>query len=241
MTTLPTLVLIHGCGTDGHFWDELLGHLGDLPVVAPSLPGRGDSGPEPMTSAAANAAWLFDHLERSSIAEVIAVGHSFGGAVAIEMALASPGAVAVRGLGLVSTGARLRVLPAILELVSRAAETGVAADLGSHAYRADTDPALIERVESKARRTPPATTRQDWFSTDAFDRLGQVGAIAVPAAVVTGADDLLTPPKYSRYLAGHIDGATLDVIDGAAHMLPVEHPAGLARILRGLVERASSD
>jgi pimeloyl-ACP methyl ester carboxylesterase len=238
VTARATLVLIHGCGTDGHFWDELLGHLVDLPVVAPSLPGRGDSGERPLASAADNAGWLFDHLERASIADVICVGHSFGGAVAIEMALRKrSGTIVVRGLGLVSTGARLRVLPEILEAVARAAETGVAVDLGRHAYRPATDPALVERVEARARRTPPATTRQDWMSTNAFDRLGQIDAISVPTAVVTGADDTLTPPRYSRYLADHIAGATLEIIEDAGHMLPVERPAELARVLLGLVDR----
>ena len=235
VTAAATLVLIHGCGTDGHFWDPLLEHLTSLPVIAPSLPGRGDSGASPLASAAENAAWLFDRLERSSITAIVPVGHSFGGAVAIEMALRrDSGAVAVRGLGLVSTGARLRVLPEILEAVSRAADTGVPVDLGRLSYRPGTDPALIE---SAARPIPPGTTRQDWLSTNAFDRLGQVDAISVATAVVTGADDLLTPPKYSRYLADHIAGATLDIIDGAGHMLPVERPAELARVLRGLLAR----
>lgn len=230
----PTLVLVHGCGTDGSFWDELVAELGDLPAIAPSLPGRAETGGDPLPSAAANASWLLDRLAAESIDRAIVVGHSFGGAVAIEAALRK-GATAVCGLGLVATGARLRVLPEILDAVSTAAETGEPARLGRFSYHPSTDPALIERVEARSARTPPATTRQDWVSTNAFDRLGQLGSIAVPAVVVGGSDDRLTPPKYAEYLAAHIEGARLVLIEGAGHMLPVERPAELAAALRELV------
>lgn len=236
-----TLVLVHGCGADGRFWDELLPYLDDVPILAPSLPGRAESGGEPVGSAEAAAAWLFEQLSAQAIERAIVVGHSFGGAVAIETALrGGAGGVTVCGLGLLATGARLRVMPAILAAVTAAAETGVPAELGRFAYHPSTDAALIERVESRARKTPPRTTRQDWMATNEFDRLGQLGSIAVPTLVVGGTADLLTPPKYARYLAENIAGARLVLLEDAGHMFPVERPAELAAALRELVAAAAS-
>lgn len=239
MSDPVTLVLVHGCGTSGRFWDELLPHLEGVPVLAPSLPGRAGSGEDPVETAEAGAAWLFERLSDCAIERAVVVGHSFGGAVAIEAALRGSAAGAtVCGLGLVATGARLRVMPAILEAVTTAAETGVPAELGRFAYHPSSGAALIERLESIARKTPPATTRQDWMATNAFDRLGQLGSIDVPTLVIGGTADMLTPPKYARYLAENIAGARLVLLEDAGHMFPAERPAELAAALRQLVAAA---
>ena len=64
---MTTLVLVHGCGNDRRFWDELLPHLGALEVYAPSLPGRGDTGGDAMQSAADAAAWVLTDLDARGI------------------------------------------------------------------------------------------------------------------------------------------------------------------------------
>lgn len=227
----PTIVLVHGCGTDAHFWDELLPHLGGVDAVAGSLPGRLDTGGEPCSTAAHAARWLCDWMRVRSIDAAIVVGHSFGGAVAIEAAL-DPGDARIAGLGLVATGARLRVLPAILQAARDAVRTGSPADLSRWAYRPDTDPALVRRVEAKARRVPVATTAADWLACNAFDRMGRLDELDQRTLVVTGIDDALTPPKYARYLVDHITNAELELVADAGHMLPVERPAVLAAALR---------
>lgn len=233
-----TLVLVHGCGTDHHFWDTLRPHLGDLDVFTPSLPGRDALRGEPaLDSAAAAARWLRATLEGRGIDDAVIVGHSYGGAVAIELALldaASP-VPGLRGLVLVATGARLRVIPPILDAVRAAATTGVPTDLARFCYLPSTDPALVERIESAARRTPAASTCADWHATDAFDRLRDVGAIRARTLVVGGTADGLTPPKYAEYLARTIPHAQLERIEGAGHMLPIEHAAELGALLRRFV------
>lgn len=222
---MTTLVLVHGCGTDAHFWDHLRPHLPAIDVFAPSLPGRADTGGEAPTSAADAARWILQEIHARKIERPAVVGHSYGGAIAIEVALADPDALA--GLVLVCTGARLRVLPAILEATLAAIETGVPIDLGRYTYRPSSDPALVEQVESLARKTPPAATARDWAATDAFDRLKDVASIRVPTLVVAGAADPLTPPKYAQYLAQKIAGADLEIVEDAGHMLPIEHAAVL--------------
>lgn len=233
MSELPTLVLVHGCGHDARFWDEVVAHTGELRVLAPSLPGRAST-PGPACKSAGEAArWLDETLAAERVGRAIVVGHSYGGGVAIELALLSdrdPSWELV-GLGLISTGARLRVAPAILDLVKAAADRDTPVDLASYCYRPQTDRALIERTEAHARRTPAVTTMHDWHATNAFDRLADVAAIDVPTLVVNGADDILTPPKYGRFLGDRIAGARVEVVADAGHMLPVERGAMLAQLL----------
>jgi len=51
-----------------------------------------------------------------------------------------------------------------------------------------------------------------------------VHEISVPSLVICGSEDVLTPLKYSRYLAERINGARLEVIDRAGHMVMLERP-----------------
>ncbi len=59
-----------------------------------------------------------------------------------------------------------------------------------------------------------------------------LSAIRVPALVVGGTADVLTPPKYQRYLAEQLPRAQLELVEGAGHMLPFEVPHELARRVR---------
>ena len=228
MTT--TLVLVHGCGTSHHLWDELLPEL-SVPTLAVTLPGRPPTQGTPPGSAGEAAAWLRDHVAARCDRAII-VGHSYGGAIAIEYALLSPPELA--GLVLVATGARLRVLPAILEMTAEAARKGEPADVASFAYIKDTDPALVARMRALDREVPLTTTAADWHACNRFDRLRDVAAIDTRTVVVNGDADTLTPLRYAQHLAAMIPNARLHVVPGAGHMLPVEQAPTLARILESI-------
>ncbi|MGE5202864.1 MAG: alpha/beta fold hydrolase, partial [Acidobacteriota bacterium] len=47
----------------------------------------------------------------------------------------------------------------------------------------------------------------------------------VPAHVVVGADDTLTPPAVSHEMARRIPGAALTIVEGAGHLSNIEQPA----------------
>src|SRR5690606_211477 len=133
----------------------------------------------------------------------------------------------VRGLVLVSTGARLRAHPAILAAMQQAAEQGTPAD-SLLPWLPRTDRAVVERVERHLRGRRPASTLAAWRAADAFDRRTELARITVPALVVGGTSDPLTPPKYATYPADHLPDARLRLLEGAGHMLPVEHARELA-------------
>ncbi len=63
--------------------------------------------------------------------------------------------------------------------------------------------------------------------------------IAAPTLVIAGRQDPATPVAMSEHLCAHIPRARLAVLDPAAHLLAVEQPAAVARLLADQVARAS--
>ena len=110
------LVLVHGAGGSADLWAPQLTGLADLArVVAVDLPGHGPRRGGGGQSIVAYADWLGEFLDALGDGPAVVVGHSMGGAIAQTVALARPERLA--GLVLVATGARLRVMARLLELL----------------------------------------------------------------------------------------------------------------------------
>lgn len=229
----PPLVLIHGAGANHHAFDDLTVCLGGREMIVPSLPGRCGSLGEPKKSVAELAAWLRKLLRTIGVGRPIIVGHSLGGAVAIDYALAqgTDGADVpeLAGLILISTGARLRVSPTILAAVRAAAEANLPCELSPEAWSRDLDPAVVAHFEAGRARTPASVALIDWLAADRFDRMQELGRVECPTLIVAGTTDRLTPESYAQYLKTSIRGARLDALYGGSHMCIAERPAEVAR------------
>lgn len=230
------IVLLHGAGGSHRSFDELVAALDHEDVIVPALPGRAGTECPPPSTAAEAAAFVRALLAAIGVARFALVGHSYGGGVAIELALADAVAPrpSVAALLLVATGARLRVHPAILER-ARAAAAGEAPALDLRAvFRPGTDPELVARFEARMAPVPAASTLADWLATHAFDRLGALAPLRMPLVALAGDHDALTPPRYAQYFVDHVAGARAVTVPGGGHMLPVEQPEAVARALRDL-------
>ena len=85
----PQLLAIHGLTGHGRRWEQLAAHLPGVAIVAPDLVGHGRSSWHAPWTIDANVAALAAAL--SDTAEpVVVVGHSFGGAIALQLAAAHP-------------------------------------------------------------------------------------------------------------------------------------------------------
>ncbi|MEZ4335670.1 MAG: alpha/beta hydrolase [Sandaracinaceae bacterium] len=222
----PPLLLVHGAGSNARAWDPVARALGGFEVACPSLPGRGDGARAPESAAEAGA-WLAEVIDALGGPPPFVLGHSYGGAVALELALTG---APLAGLVLVATGARLRVHPAVLAAAAAAVEGG---SLVSTRFAfVGAERAIVDAYEAACATTPPDATQRDWIACDSFDRIGALSGVHVPALVVGGTADALTPPKYHRYLAEHLPRAQLVMVEGRGHMLPWEDPQGFARMVR---------
>lgn len=237
----PDVVLLHGAGGNRDSLAPLGDALADrgLAVVAVSMPGRPGSDPDPVDSIGAAAAWLAAVLHEVAPDGTVLLGHSMGGGIAIETALATP--ARLDGLVLVATGARLRVHPDILAGAEAAVEAGDhLAEMSAAALRPDGPPAARSHVLTVHALTPGPTALADWRATDAFDRLHDVGDLDLPVLAVAGEVDRLTPPKYAEHVAEHAPSVELVVIPGAGHWLPVEEAAPVADVVAAFVRRLAT-
>ncbi|MCX6069290.1 MAG: alpha/beta hydrolase [Chloroflexi bacterium] len=226
-TGRPPLVLIHGAGGARLYWPPKLRRLQGWAVYALDLPGHGDSpGPGQSTIIGyrqAIEAWA-DGL---GLPPVVAVGHSMGGAIALSLALDAPARVA--GLVLVGTGARLRVHPMLLE--ATCLDDAGAEVLMSAWYSSASSPRMRDLAARSLQATDFAVLHGDFMACDGFDVMDRLGAIGQRALVVVGENDQMTPVKYARYLADHMGRAWLEIVPGAGHMVMLEQPAAVEKIL----------
>ena len=225
------LVLIHGAGAVGQIWQNQL--LAFPRAVAPDLPGH-PSGAG-LSTVSDMAAWVLEFLTRQEIERPVLGGYSVGGAVALEAALSAP--QRLRGLLLIATGARLRVRQEFFDLL--AGDHGRAVDeLLRWWFSPATPPRVIERARSALRILSPAVVHDDFWAAHRFDALDRVAEITLPALVICGEQDRLTPPRYAEYLHEKIAGSQLVIIPNAGHMVVLEQPRAtneaIAAFLRGL-------
>ncbi len=229
-STSITLVFIHGAGSSSDFWHEQLSafpgaHYLDLPGHADAL-SRVSMGAG-MRSVDEYANWVAGYVEEAGLSRVLLNGHSMGGAITLTLALRHPQWLA--GIVLTGTGARLRVLPQLLQLLRT--NYPAAVDLIVEQSFAPLHKPLtykqkirLKGVRRHILRTPQDVTTGDYEACDRFDVMSQVGEIAVPTMCIVGVQDAMTPPKYSEYLYSRIAGSRMEVVEGAGHMLPLEKP-----------------
>jgi pimeloyl-ACP methyl ester carboxylesterase len=238
----PPLVLVHGAGGSAELWPRQLDALADVArVFAPDLPGHGPLGGRGRPSIATYAEWLDSFIAAVTEERVVLVGHSMGGAVAQALALLRPERLV--GLVLLATGARLRVMARLVELLRHDPRQGqsLIQDLSFGAAAAPECAALVARV---LREGPPLVTLGDFLACDRFDARERLATIRIPTLVVAGAADRLTPPRYARLLAETIPGARLVEIEAAGHFPHLEQPelvnAAIRAFLAERLETAAS-
>jgi pimeloyl-ACP methyl ester carboxylesterase len=230
----PVLLFVHGAGGDHTIWGEQLRELApNFSVAALDLNGHGRSPAREGEGFQTYTEDVLAVLEALAMPTVV-VGHSMGGAIALMVALQRPKNLV--GLGLVGTGAKLRVHPQILELCQTDFERAIGF-IVQWAFAEQSPPELRERACAQMRRTGADALLRDFSSCNTFDVMARLSEIALPTLILCGRDDKLTPVKYSEYLQQNIPTAQLKIIEGAGHMVMLEQPKAVTQALREFCAR----
>lgn len=226
---MSRIVLLPGLACDAGLWRHQLPALqaaGHAVVVS-------DVHAREATLPAMAAALLREHD-----GPLVLAGCSLGGMVAMEAARQAPQRVA--RLLLLGTSARadtpeLRQLraDAIALFAQGRVDEVLQANL-AYAFHPDhaADPALVGEYLAMVRRAGAAQLiAQNRAAMAREDLRPQLPRIACATLVVCGEADALTPPEHAREIAQGIAGASLRIVAGAGHMLTLEQPAAVNRLL----------
>jgi 3-oxoadipate enol-lactonase len=235
----PPLVLASSLGTTWELWDAQLPSLvEDFRVVRYDHPGHGRSPiPDASLTIESLAEGVVELIDALDLERISFCGLSLGGMVGIALALRAP--ERVDRLVLCCTAAHLGPVEGWYERaeVVRARGTSAIADavLGrwfTERFR-DESPVTIARFREMLEGTPAEGYAACCGAIARWDARSDVSAIRAPTLVISGDDDVATPPQDGAFLAGSIPGAELTVLPECAHLANVEQPALFTRALLG--------
>ena len=239
--SLPAVVLIHGAGFDHSAWalhSRWFAHHG-FSVLVPDLPGHGRSAGPALATIVAMADWISDMLDSAGhVAKAHLIGHSMGSLIALETAARHPEKVSA--LSLIGTAATMTVGPDLLKAaeandyaaIDMVSIWGLGFNAGLGGSRA---PGLWMHggAQRLLERCEDGVLFNDLSACNAYQNAVEAAAtIKVPATVVLGERDMMTPAKAGKALAAAIANSRTVVLRGAGHMMMVERPDELLAAIR---------
>ncbi len=225
------LIFIHGSGGCKESWKHQTRFFQGS--VAVDLPGHPEG--ELCPTIEGYVAWLHDHACRQGYTDVVLVGHSLGGGIALQYALDHPDDV--KGIVLMGSGARLRVHPMFLDALGKIIEDPESTeDIFADTYSL-IDAELAAVIRKRALENGPASFLNDLRACDQFDVMARLGEITMPLLAVVGEQDVMTPPKYAHFLVDKIPGALVAVVPGGTHMVFAEKPNEVNKAIASFLNR----
>lgn len=258
----PPVLLLHGLLVTSHSFTRLIPELArDRRVLAPDLPGCGDSDrPPPVLCAGYSPRWqaaaLLELLDQLGLAEVDVVGHSWGGAIAVCLADAAP--ERVRRLALVDP----TLMPMAIPIEGRLARVP---RLGPYVFKnmyrrnelrrylgrafssehlvseADVDLYWDRLAREGGREAAHAMLMQLTSRDTMAAMLPRMRAITAPTLVVWGERDAIVPLEQATMITDAIAGARLRWLPGCGHTPAEEQPEALAAALLEHLDRRAPD
>jgi pimeloyl-ACP methyl ester carboxylesterase len=223
----PPVVCVHGAASSSVVWIDVVRRLSSSPtggtrsrgraarwrVVALDLPGHGQSDrwhPPSDVSIDMYRDALGTVCAQLEIERAVLVGHSMGALIALAAAAAWPERVA--GLVLVNAAAKIRTSPSL------------AVKLPSLCWSPTTPRDVVERWNAVAFTADDEIAAADLGAVDRYDATPLLARIKAPTLILSGADDLVTPPTLAADLARGLGAATARIVPQAAHMVMLEQP-----------------
>jgi len=210
------------------------------------LPSAGFAGPQSrvwdMGAHGDDLASVIDHLglERPTV-----FGVSFGGAVALQMAIDHPsrlGALIIQG-----TDARFRttigtsVARRVLERFPLPTDNRFVNQFFNllHGVKPEPGP-LVDFVIERIWETDQSIMAQRLAQIENFDVTEQLWRIDAPTLVVAGSKDVIVPESRQKLLAQSIAGARFESVEGAGHIGFLTHRPEVARLVRRHLSRVKA-
>ncbi|HET9718899.1 MAG TPA: 3-oxoadipate enol-lactonase [Solirubrobacteraceae bacterium] len=233
----PVLLMAGSLGTNLRMWDSQLPLSERLRIVRLDHRGHGESptppGPYEIADLGRDVLGLMDILEveRASIC-----GLSLGGMVGMWLAAHAP--ERLERLILICTAAHMPPASAWQEraaAVLAAGSTEPIADAVVDRWLTPEFAAAHAELRADLRAMLVATRPEGYAwccgAIERMDLRGDLPGVRAPTLVISGTDDLATPPERQREISEAIPGARHEVVGPAAHVAAVEAPAAINRLI----------
>jgi pimeloyl-ACP methyl ester carboxylesterase len=250
----PPVVLLHAFPLSSAMWKAQRDGLassteGEISVFTPDLPGFGSA---IAPSDDPDLGWMADSvmhfLDQHGLRSAVLGGLSMGGYVTMEILRRRPSVVSALVLADTKASAdspegrqKRERMAATLE---EEASPRVLVDevlpvlLGETTKRRR--PKLVELVRAEVERADPAAAAWAQRAMAArVDSFATLRATEVPALVVVGSEDALTPRTDAEVMADALPNGRLAVIEGSGHLSAVETPKEFNALVGGFVSSLS--
>ena len=233
---MTDVLLLHAGIADRRMWApqvdalDAAGHR----ALAPDLPGFGEATLAP--GVVDYVAFAAAHLEGPAAV----VGCSFGGRIALELAVGRPelvGRLVLIGAGLGSwdwSEAAQAGLAEEEEAIERGDLAAAAAQQARMWLAGDAAPDVRELTEAMVLRSyeqqlpVEGQVKAAWPEAPAEQQLAEIG---LPTLVLVGTEDVADIKEMADLLRAGIPNASLETIVGAGHLPSLERPAEVNRLL----------
>ncbi len=244
------LVLLHAFPLSRAMWKrELEGFAPMARVIAPDLPGFGNSPRQPAPSIEGMAKAVAGLLDQLNVQEpAMVAGLSMGGYVAFEFIRQFP--QRVKALGLFSTRAaadspeqRQGRMKLIEQLRADGTERLMTASLPKLVGRtsAASRPAVMAEVERLIRAASPDGVIDALRAmAERRDSTPLLSSIRCPVLIIASEEDVLIPAQESRAMAQAIPGARLEIIPQAGHLVNLEQPEAFQSLVASWIRHVPS-
>ncbi len=241
-TAMPSVILLHGAGTDHTVWSmqaRYLAHHGRS-LVAVDFPGHGRSQGEALRTIGALADWVVRLLDAARVETAALAGHSMGAFAALEAAARVPDRI--RALALLAAGATMPVHPELLEAARSgqhlAIELITAWGYDRVAHRGGHPSPGLWMMDGSGRlleRGRPGVLHTDLKACDDYGGALEAAAkVRCPALLLIGEGDRMTPPVKGR-LGGSLKNSRTVVLRRCGHMMMIEQPNATTDALRQIL------
>lgn len=233
------LLIVHGWGSAAERYREAFRLIPEaaVSVVIPDLPGFGVTSPPPNTwSHREYVSWVYELLRIVGTAQPVVLGHSFGGGIALMLAVQHPEAVRA----LILYGARIlthRSEPK-LSLFRTLAKAGKPffqlPGLSSFAAPARR---LLYRLAGARDYLSAGNLKPIFERVSAEDLSPALRHVSVPTGILWGREDRETPVSDAEYIHAAIPGSELRILDGVGHSIRGEQPERFVEELLRMIHR----
>lgn len=223
------LIFLPGSGCSSIVWEQQLSFFDNS--LALNFPGHPEG--NALNNVSDLAQWLVSYIEKRNLTEVVLVGHSLGSAVAMQAALLAK--VDIKALVLIGSGARLKVIPQLLDSLSGLVENNSEIpDFLLSANQKIVEP-LRTKINTSIKANGASVMLKDFSACDTFDVMEHLSDINIPVQIIVGDKDHMTPLKYATFLQDKLSQAELVIIKNGTHMAFAEQPDLINKKIQGFL------